>query len=29
LLPQIIPGYVRGVAVKVPYSLPIVFDLNI
>lgn len=29
LLPQITPGYVRGVAVKVPYSLPIVFDLNI
>ena len=29
LLPQITPGYVRGEAVKVPYSLPIVFDLNI
>lgn len=29
LLPQITPGYKRGEAVKVPYSLPIIFDLKI
>ena len=29
LLPQITPGYARGEAVKVPYSLPIIFDLKI
>ena len=28
LLPKMTPGYIRGKAVKVPYSLPIVFNLK-